>query len=174
MTFEDRLALVNETKLNILAIDIGNEGGMFSNDCTGKCFIARMPKTHRDQWMDFCGSNPHAVIAENVHTFGGQGIKSNGTLMANRGRIEGFAAALDISPQWIEPLAWIECFTLKRSKHFATKTLWKKHLMEIARKIAPGSIVNEINLHTADAFLIWNYAASQYTEQPIRPIGVML
>lgn len=175
MTFSERLHLVNEKRLNILAVDIGNEGGMFANDFKyDSLSMARMPKTHRGQWLKFMENCPGVVVAENVHTFHKQGIKSNGTLMANRGRIEGFCAALDIRPQWIEPMAWIECYTIKRKKHFTTLTLWKKHLAEIARKLAPESLVNEIDLHTADAFLIWNYAASQQTAEPMRPMGFLL
>ena len=111
------------------------------------------------------------IVAEDVHTFPGQGVVSNGTLMKNRGRIEGMSAALGIQVHWIQPLQWIECYTLKRTKHFESKRKWKCHLAEIAKEMVDDSLVNEINLKTADAFLIWNYAASQQTEEPMTRIG---
>lgn len=174
MTFEERLHLVNEKKLNITAVDIGNEGGLCSNDFSGDVCLRRMPGTHRDQWEAFLYGCPHVVVAENVHAMPGQGLVSTGTLLRNRGRLEGFCAALDIEPHFIEPLAWQQCFTLKRRKHFPDKRQFKKHLMEVAKSLAPPSLVNEITLQTADAFLIWNYAASQQTEEPLKPIAIRL
>jgi hypothetical protein len=173
MTFTERVNFVNEKRLNILAIDIGNNGGFAWNFHPDRCFELRvMPEDVMDRWFAAAHCSPDIIVAEDVHTIHGQGIVSNGTLMKNKGQVEGFCAAMEIEPHWIQPLAWIQCFTLKRTKHFANKHKWKQHLIEIAKGIAYGfsdSLVNEINEKTADAFLIWNYAASQQTDQPLKP-----
>lgn len=172
MTFAERLHLVNERGLNILAIDIGNEGGMVYNWTPEKWFVIKpMSDELAKNWEVMAHSMADIIVAENVHTMPLQGVVSNGTLMKNRGRVEGMAAALKIEINWIEPLKWIECFTMKRTKHFKHKRDWKKHLSEIAKSMVDDSLVNEITLKTADAFLMWNYIASQHTDEPILPIG---
>lgn len=172
MTFQERLDFVNEKNLSILAIDIGNEGGMVYNWYPQTNIEIRpMSKELHENWMVMAGAMANIIVAEDVHTFHGQGLVSSGTLMKNRGRIEGMAAALDIEVHWIQPVQWIECYTLKRTKHFKHKRDWKKHLAEIAKEMVDDSLVNEITLKTADAFLIWNYAASQHTEQPLKQLN---
>lgn len=176
MTFKERLALVNKKGLNILAIDIGNEGGMVYNWNPERWFkIEPMSKELEKQWEFMAQSMADIIIAEDVHTFTGQGMVSQGTLMKNRGRVEGMAAAMGIQVEFINPLRWIECYTMKRKKHFITQQKWKMHLVEIAKSImGDGGWLREITLKTADAFLIWNYAASQQTDEPLRPMGVMI
>lgn len=172
MTFQERLVIVNEKRLNILAIDIGNKGGLVWNHHPDKSLEIRdMPEDVMDRWFATALGNPDIIIAEDVHPFHGQGVVSTGTLMQNKGQVEGFASAMEIEIHWIQPIQWIECFTLKRTKHFSNKPQWKRHLIEIAKSIADGSFVNEINDKTADAFLMWNYAASQQTEHPLKPLS---
>lgn len=171
----DRIFLVNEKNLKILAIDIGNEGGMVFNWHPEPWLaIHDMPERIEDQWKFMVSSDADIIVAEDVHTFPGQGIVSNGTLLKNRGRIEGMAAAMGIEVHWIQPLQWIECYTLKRVKHFKYKRDWKKHLAEIAKEMACDDMIEHINLRTADAFLIWNYAASQQTPEPLRKMALKL
>jgi hypothetical protein len=176
MKFIDRLSLVNEKDISILAIDIGDKGGFVWNDTvTKELVIEPMPDDLEKQWMVFQRSGCEIIVAENVHTMPGQGIVSNGTLMRNKGVCEGMAAALGIEIHFIEPLKWIECYTVKRTKSFSSKRYWKKHLIEIAKEMADSDLLMSlVNERTADAFLIWNYAASQQTPEPLRLMGLKL
>lgn len=165
--------LVNEMRVNVLAVDIGNNGGMVGNE--GNCLVIRpMPQHTKDQWAEFRSFHPRAVYAENVHTFAGQGIVSQGTLLKNRGRIEGYAAAYGADIQWIEPLKWIEKFTLQRRKHFTDIKKWKKHLLETAKEIADEETLSYLTLETCDAYMMWIYAASIVAGKPLKPIGFTL
>jgi len=162
-------ALVNET---ILAVDIGNEGGLvFNRAKQSRLGIYRMPEFVKELWLLVEQIKPTIIIAENVHSMPNQGVVAIGTLMKNRGRLEGVAAAAGINPKFIEPLRWMECYTLKRTKHFPTKTQWKNHLIGIAKGLVNENEKPFIDKRTADAFLIWNFAASQYTTTPMRPLG---
>lgn len=176
MILTDRITLVNEKKLTILAIDIGNDGGMVFN-WTPEPWLAvhEMPKEIEDQWKFMSSAQADIIVAEDVHTFPGQGIVSNGTLLKNRGRVEGMATALGIQIHWIQPLQWIECYTLKRTKHFSNKKQWKKHLVQIAKDLMDDDEMKAlVNEKTADALLIWNYAASQQTPEPLKKMALKL
>jgi hypothetical protein len=163
-------SLVNES---ILAFDIGNSGGLVSN-CFGVLDIRKMPEDLKVLWEYVHNSGATYILAENVHAFSGQGVVSVGTLMKNRGIIEGMCAAYGVTPIFVEPRAWIQCYTLKLKKHFKNKNMWKKYLLEIALAIAPSELHDRLNLNTADAFLIWNWAASLKTSQPLVPYKVSL
>lgn len=159
--------LVNE-KTAITAVDIGNEGGVCWNNG-----VTKLPQVPRDQYNLIYGisGTPGFIIAENIHTIVGFDLSSQGALMRNRGILEGIAAAIPTQIQWIEPMTWMRCYTLKRSKHFATKRMWKKHLCEIAKELVPDEMLDLINLQTADAFLIWYYAAHIAIGQPLSDRG---
>src|SRR5689334_5855741 len=116
-------SLVNES---LMAIDIGNKGGICYN-MGSKIVFYPMPwdtKENPDphltlkKWRSISEPNPDIIVAEDVHAFAGQGIVSTGTLMKNRGQIEMASAAMGLNANFIQPLSWIECYTMKRKKHF--------------------------------------------------------
>lgn len=132
--------------------DIGAEGGFCFNG-GGTITHLRMPKDSVEECRQF-RHFPVTVYAEDVHTMPGQGVVSNGSLMQRKGRLEGMALATGRVVKWIQPITWISCFTLKRTKHFPNKGSWKNHLCDIARKLTHE---DSINKQTADAVLIWIY-----------------
>lgn len=170
------LPLVNDT---ICAVDIGLNGGVCFNTSPHSLLIYEADPNLKTMWLIINGSSPEVIVAENVHTFAGQGIKSSGTLMESKGILRGFAAAIGIELKLIEPLKWIETFTLKRGKHFLNtkgkkdKTAWKRHLLSIAKTLAPEEYHDQLNLKTADAFLIWYYYAKVLRGEA-KPIGFTL
>ena len=181
-------SLVNET---LLAIDIGNKGGLCWNDGSSVGFLEMPydtkenpnPRLVNEKWEAINGVMPSTIVAENVHAFEGQGIVSTGTLLKNRGQVEMAAAATGAEMILIQPLAWISCYTMKRKKHFkrtkeeiaAKMPTWKQHLAEIAMAILPaGYDLSLVNERTADAILIWNYWASVMTGNQLPKMGSQL
>lgn len=153
----------------ICAVDIGINGGICYNSTIHKnVLIEDMPPDLRGLHDILATANPDKIIAENVHTWKGQGIKSSGTLMQSKGRLEGIAVSLGCNIEWIEPKAWIECFTMKSIKNFDSKTLWKKHLLKIAQEI---TMRGELSLKTADAVLMWIYAAHMENGFELTKVG---
>lgn len=176
-------SLVNET---LMGVDIGNAGGMCVN-LNGNLFVHEMPEEVTERWKILNAYGPDVIAAENVHAFAGQGSVSTGVLMKNRGQIEMAYAALGSKMEFINPLNWIRCYTMKRKKHFKrTKEeyleqkekgivgeTWKGHLQGLARDMVGGALVNErITQKVADAILIWNYQASILIGQPMKPMGL--
>ena len=173
-------ALVNE---RLMAVDIGNAGGICVN-IDGKLIWESMPEDINKRWEIYRDHNPTIIVAENVHAFAGQGIVSTGTLLKNRGQVEMAIAAVGALHEFINPLNWIKCYTMKRKKHFKrTKEelaemkkngekpfQWKDHLVSIAQDLL---LVNErIDKTTADAILIWNYYAALRIQKPLKPQGL--
>lgn len=175
-----------------MAIDIGNKGGICVNGAGWLQFIPMPwdtkenpdPYVVQKKWRAISDYDPSIIVAEDVHAFAGQGIVSTGTLLKNRGQIEMAAAALCIVPNFIQPLAWISCYTMKRKKHFKrTKEeikaggvpTWKQHLVEIATALLPdGYNLSLVNERVADAILIWNYWAALKIGQPLQKKGSQL
>jgi hypothetical protein len=154
----------------IIGYDIGKMGGiailydglmsLYNNNGIAK-FASLLPEGERI-----------VVYAEDVHAFPGQGSVSTGSLMQSKGELIGAVeslrewAGLDISLKLIQPLEWIKRFTAARQKNFKSKTLWKKHLLYIAKEtICSGFLVNDITLNTADAVLMCYYG--QFKEQGV-------
>lgn len=155
----------------VAGYDIGESGGFAINKRTGQSDIL-IRHYNPDEFIDWCRVFEVGVIyAENVHPYAGQGIVSSGSLMEKKGELIGIARALNIPIKWVEPLSWIQCFTLKRKKHFDSKTQWKKHLVEVAQKEVP-LLVNEIDLNTADAVLLWIYGAHLSSGTPMTRKGI--
>lgn len=157
-------------KKYIVGVDIGNDGSIFKN-VTDSVSLQMMPEswdrrsaaiTRIHQSFD-----ADVVYAEDVHTMPGQGVVSSGVLMEQKGFIRGTCAGQGIRLEFMRPIQWQECFTMKRTKHFASETLWKKHLAEIAREHVEGPLVNEITHKNADSVLIWIWAAHKELGQPM-------
>lgn len=176
MNITETFNLVNERWIGVIAVDIGNEGGWVGNSwATKELHIERKCENLRKTFKAWKELHPKVIIAEDVHAIPNQGIVSTGTLMRQKGEVIGMAAALGIEVQFIQPLTWIECFTLKRTKHFhpdSNKKKWKNHLLEIAQSISPFPD-DRITLKTADAYLMWIYAASLQTNKPLQPKGTI-
>lgn len=165
------MKLINPKIVNerLMAVDIGKSGG---SCCPFGTILQLVPATDTYALAEiFLGRNPEIVVAENVHTFAGQGLVSSGVLMEQKGILIGICAALQIKLVLIEPKEWIECYTLKKRSDFTIEskdgktkpstTIWKKHLMEIAKSLNPElSTFSKFTSGTADAFLMWNYYAS--------------
>lgn len=184
--------LVNES---LLAIDIGLKGGLVLSDSFHRFNFWKMPtqkeeygtegKT-RDRldlprlWDLIAGSTADVIVAEDVRQFPGQGIAGGGTFMIQKGVLIGMAAACCKRIEFIEPQAWIHCYTYKRSKFFVneagnkSKDLWKAYLLELAQGIATDEIKGQLDLSTADAFLMWNYQAAKMIGQPLEKMTMQL
>lgn len=160
------LPLVNET---VMGFDIGKEGGW----CSGQGdFVNIFPTDPEPRILasQIRSAAPTIIVAEDVHTMPKQGGVSGGSLMQSKGILIGIAAALEIKLVFIQPLKWIETFTLKRTKHFDNKHQWKKYLMTIAEALHPD---HTFTLKTTDAFLIWYYYA-RVLRGEAKPIGFIL
>ena len=174
-----------------MAIDIGNKGGIAWNQY-GIFWIVEMPSDTKEKpdpnllmkrWKAISLPEPSRIVAENVHAFAGQGIVSTGTLLKNRGQVEMAAAAVGAFLDMINPLSWIECYTMKRKKHFklskedkkAGLPTWKQHLVEIAHYVLPPDLDHSlVNERTADAILIWNFYAAKLIGKPLKKMGSQL
>lgn len=153
--------------IQVTAVDIGESGGIvYYGKFLDKLLMCDMPETPLGEVSSLARSTG-SVYAENVHTFPGQGVVSMGSLMQRKGRIEGATLALRRKIHWVNPLNWISCFTIKRSKHFSSKKEWKNHLLVIALEITGDG---RITLNTADAVLLWIYAAYNELGQPMKKI----
>lgn len=164
------MKLINPKIVNerLIAVDIGKSGGLcFNEHKTGYQLSITQMLSEIGMAELFIQKMPHIAVAEDVHTFGGQGIVSSGVLMEQKGVLIGICRALRIKLVFIQPKEWIQCYTLKGRSDFQsvrkdgkTKnniTLWKKHLIEIAQSLKPDT---KFTSGTADAFLMWNYYAS--------------
>lgn len=161
---------------NILAVDLGINGG-FCYNLEDEVTIGPMPSDYLKRASLFRGQGQPIIVAEDVRIFPGQGIVGGATFMIGKGFLIGAAAAVGKLVEFIQPESWTSCYTIKQSKHFLTKsgkkdkTAWKKHLLGIANCLAcqlEPSLVNEINLKTCDAFLMWNYIARRESGNPMK------
>jgi hypothetical protein len=154
---------------NLLAIDIGKKGGAVWNE-KGKLFSMSMTNEAEEIATLLRNIKVSTIVAENVHAWGGQGVVSSGTLMQERGRWEGAVAAFGKAPiKFIEPRAWVECFTYKKRDNFTNTDRWKKHLIEIANANCRWLALTSSGI--SDAWMIWNYYASIIVDDRMRPIG---
>lgn len=154
---------------NLLAIDIGAKGGAVWNDKRQLYSMSTTNETDVMLRLLRCGYFS-VIVAENVHTFGGQGIVSNGTLMQARGRWEGVVAGLGLQPiKFIEPKAWIQCYTHKKKDNFKDTKAWKNHLMQITQESQQFITITSSGI--SDTWMIWNYYALTLVDDNMRPIG---
>ena len=173
MSYEELIALVNEREVRVCGVDIGKSGAIVANS-GGQVYLAKMPEDTEVRVKIIKNAAPDIVYAEAVHTWRGQGIVSNGSLMEQKGFIHGVASALQIPIKWVEPLRWMECFTIKRTKHFDTTRQWKGHLAEIAKEFSPDYLLDVINRETADAYLMWFWASCIEVGKPLPKKGSKL
>lgn len=153
---------------NVTAVDIGASGSLVTL-CKGfNISICEMPGGAETECNHLKFSTCGPIYAEDVHTFPGQGVVSMGSLMQRKGRIEAIGYCTHRKVNWIQPIAWIECFTLKRSKNFKNKREWKKHLIDIAIE---QTGIETLNLKTADAVLIWIWAAHKELGHSLTKVG---
>lgn len=148
----------------IIAIDPGKSGGYavkYAYDQAVNVF--KMPESEVEFVDDIrklqegcydCGESIEAVI----ETVGGYiaGKGAPGSSMFNFGFSTGFVhgalIALQIPLHEIRPQEWQKRVNAGGSKAHASKSAWKRHLVNLAKKHFPS--VSGINLHTADALLI--------------------
>lgn len=167
----------------ILAVDLGKKGGMVWNTSETGAFmsVAKMPEDIFERASLIKSVVPDIIVAENVRIWAGFDIAAGATFMIGRGFLDGVAATMRIKVDYIEPLSWIECYTMKRQKNFtklskgrevSDKAAWKNHLLELAHKL-DSTLVNEITLDTCDALLIWNFIARKLAN-PMKKIGLIV
>ncbi len=94
------------------------------------------------------------VFLEAVHAMPGNGACSMFKFGKGVGQIEGILATLDLPVVMVTPQKWQKHFSLPKSKTFGTKTLWKKHLREVALSRWPST---DIHRESGDAVLIATY-----------------
>jgi hypothetical protein len=156
-----RLAVQKKNRKFILvAIDPGKKGAIAysKSDSLGSSVdVVEMPPTVHQMVAGLKGLNPSVVYLEKVNTMPGQGIVSAGTFMKGVGQIEGACAALNIPVHEIHPRKWTAFFELGTRKAAGSPKNWKEKLVTKAQKMFPR-LTPRINLKTADALLIWEYA----------------
>lgn len=153
---------------NIMAVDLGINGGICWNDKKGKAYAVGMLKNDKERAEVFTDQQINLIVAEDVRIFPGFSIVAGATFMIGKGFLIGAVATIGKTVEFIQPQTWIDCYTIKSKKHFKNVNHWKKHLLEIALKEAPAYLVNEINLKTCDAFLMWNYIARRESGNPMK------
>ncbi len=165
----------NRNLPRIMAVDLGILGGICWNLYDeASVQVCAMPENDFDRASAYTEDLFDVIVAENVRIFPGFSIKAGATFMVGRGFLEGCAASRETKVEVIEPQEWISCYTIKQSKHFSNKKKWKDHLLEIAKKESPSFLVNEINLKTCDAFLIWNYIARRESGNPMKKRSLII
>jgi len=96
-------------------------------------FLLEIPKEHNDRTL---------VVYENVHAYPGQGVVSVGTLLWQRGVLQGMVKALGYNELAIQPQVWQKHFGMVPHKDLKgvtakkTKTLRKAWLKEKSLEIA--------------------------------------
>lgn len=137
-----------------LAIDFGKSGGLvFNRD--GRLHCIDMPRERRDILTVIREAGATVAFGEYVASRPGQGVVSVATFMRDAGFIDGCLATLDIHFTAIHPAKWTGWYDVGKTKDFASKDKWKKHLQKYAQALFPEC---EITQDCADAVLIWNYA----------------
>jgi hypothetical protein len=143
----------------IVGIDPGKTGAIAH--FTSSMHVTTMPATVHDI-RDYFSSlklimeagDTIEVFLEAVHSMPGQGVSSCFTFGKGVGHLEGIMAAMLIPYTTVTPQKWQKHFSLPKSKEFATKTLWKAHLREVALKRWPSM---QIKREQGDAVLIATY-----------------
>lgn len=146
----------------LLAIDPGKSGGMAVMYPGGKVVTHSMPDTEAELHIDLLAILHHAeyeklnlqCVIERVGGFCGKGQPGSAMFTFGRGVgvIVGLLLGLGISFREVTPQAWQKLVGAGTSKGFASKTAWKRHLLDMARKRYPGT--TGLTLKTADAALM--------------------
>lgn len=119
-------------------------------------FIMEIPKVKGDACL---------VVIEDVHAFPGQGVVSSGTLLEQKGVIQGLASALGYDLVKVNPKTWQGSLGITPPKELKDKTKRKVWLKEHSRQAATtlykefGEKFKNKNDHgRSDAVLIGHWA----------------
>lgn len=152
-----------------IGIDPGKNGGIVGITNGKINIINKMPASAEALWQYFIDlgfpnmleKDQTYVIIEDVHSMPTDGVKSAFSFGKHIGIFDGIFAALGIQPIRVSPGTWQKYFKIQREKGEAKYT-YKKRLLQMALSLlgryGNSSKSTEINLATADAFLIALYA----------------
>lgn len=122
--------LLSIYSMPIKSIGITKSGrNKYSLDLEKLNFILEIPKNHKDRAI---------VVFEEVHAFPGQGVVSVGTLLEQKGIIEGMSQALGYNQFPISPKSWQKYFGIVPPKGLKNKVKRKEWLKNNSRDVATG------------------------------------
>ena len=147
-----------------MAIDPGASGGVAWRESDGSIHSMPLKPLYGDVFaiMNFLEKRVN-VFTDFIfeRQLGAGGEKSNPTRSFRFG--EGYGMMVGVvacnsrpsSMRFILPQRWMKATTPMKSNEFETRSLWKAHLADIARKKFPHG---KVTLATADALLLLDYA----------------
>jgi len=142
----------------IIGIDPGKSGGVAVLFADGKMEAYKMPETERDI-NDIFEEVAHlgncVAYLEKVHSMPGQGVSSTFTFGKGYGFLRGCLVANKIRFVDVTPQSWQKALGVTKSD---SKKEHKNKLKGMAQQLRPEL---KINLATADAILIAEYAKKQ-------------
>lgn len=149
-----------------LGIDPGKNGGIVGLTNGHINLIDKMPQTPDDMWGYFKNSGLHLILRslevksnvyiEDVHSMPTDGVRSAFTFGRGVGLLDGVLSFYPVDIIRVTPSVWMDFYKIKRDK-VESRYNFKKRLVEEAKRLAPVSDRDKINLQTADAFLIARY-----------------
>jgi hypothetical protein len=156
----------------IIAIDPGLKGGVAVAYNDAPCYIAPLGRTPKEILETFIEIGlpkqldyKVKVLIEDVHSMPGMRSQSMFTFGRNLGHIEGVLSTLGFTELIrIPPKEWQLFFDMKKHKG-EKQNLWKQRLLKKSISLAPELWRKNINLTTADAFLILYYYLETYEKK---------
>ena len=155
----------------VLGIDPGKSGGLVGLTNGTVNFVDRMPQGPNGLWDYFEDSglrlvlqsmeiNSHVYI-EDVHSMPTDGSKSAFTFGRQLGWLDMLITRVNIPIHRVRPAVWMDTFSLKRAKPDETRYNYKKRIVTEAKRLSSVSYRPQIDLYTADAYLIARYGFLQ-------------
>ena len=146
--------------MTILTIDPGKSGGIAFGSSTPTLY--KMPDNATDlvalmRTLQASASSPVHAFLEQVGGYVGKNQPGSAmfTFGQNYGTVLGVLAALEIPTTLVRPQRWQSSLALGVA---AQHKNWKGHLAATAKRLYPKL---KVNLHTADALLIWHAAKTE-------------
>jgi len=155
----------------VLGIDPGKNGGIVGLTNGKINLIDIMPQGPQGLWEYFETSGLRLILQstevnsyvfiEDVHSMPTDGVRSAFTFGRQLGWLDMLIARYPVPTTRVGPAIWQDYFGCKREKE-VSRYNYKKQLVEKAKSLAPNSYHKQINLSTADAYLIAKYGEVIY------------
>ena len=155
----------------VLGIDPGKSGGLVGLTNGTVNFVDRMPLGPLGLWDYFENSGLRLILQsmeinsnvyiEDVHSMPTDGSKSAFTFGRQLGWLDMLITRVNIPIHRVRPTVWMDKFSLRRDKPEESRYNYKKRIVETAKSLASVPYRPQIDLHTADAYLIARYGAQE-------------
>lgn len=160
----DQESSVSINKRFIIGIDPGRNGGIVGLTNGRINVIDKMPQQPTDLWGYFIdvlgipmiGKENINVFIEDVHSMPTDGVRAAFSFGRHLGHLDMLISRYDLDVTRVIPTKWMDHYKIKRDKE-ESRYNYKKRLVEEAKRLAPLSHRDKINLQTADAYLIARY-----------------